>query len=721
MDGPIDLDGFNAPGRVLPVQHSKTEVLVGVGQKNLRCISVPEDTALTLHLVTIEYLHSVKFKKLTVQRRINISGDIRLFLKFIKYKNYITDSDVPNKVFQEFTQYVKKNTNQKGNSVGTSVKNAKASIAWYLGEDKTTEQYHYTRVLRLYLAYFPTFQKSTTKANPSLATIFSDCPYSDTQIIKSLRLVCCWVLFEYDRQREILLDNYEVGAMAKSLKSSCFSTPPVSYASFHSRNTELREECIRLYTPIVETVLESNDPILMERLMQSLKHPFKLVMSLDEMKFFLHELIRKNLKFSEVRYKKKGYQQASIKTLTYRDLIAPSLTEVFSAQCFYASDRVQTSNLERLKLTDISKNDSGIQTEHGKGRRSKRNQKGLTDLYKPGEIIHDALAIYFHITKECQPVLPKKEQGIAFPYVYEKELKSGYLGKSNNPLTRFFNLLITEGTFTQKALYNDITSDEAQPFLWVVAKILQNNNVVKEQNSEYDSLRDVSKKNNVKVKRRDVVSAQSVGLNPTFIGQSRVAMDGVNKTNVRGAGTVSDSSDIKVEAQLTGHSVETKHNEYHDKSNSKEVSESRRTFAVKLGSLMLDDAKKIGELMKRTDVVDFKEAKKLLGCESASEDIKGLLNELEQDVGLTSEIKQGNKTIFVANDLTAALIFLKISHIGNQLPCLLIDDPESQNKALEFASEKVYLQAVLERFPINIQTNGKAMSQTLDFSFADLI
>ena len=125
--------------------------------------------------------------------------------------------------------------------------------------------------------------------------------------------------------------------------------------------------------------------------------------------------------------------------------------------------------------------------------------------------------------------------------------------------------------------------------------------------------------------------------------------------------------------------------------------------------------------MKRTDVVDFKEAKKLLGCESASEDIKGLLNELEQDVGLTSEIKQGNKTIFVANDLTAALIFLKISHIENQLPCLLIDDPESQNKALEFASEKVYLQAVLERFPINIQTNGKAMSQTLDFSFADLI
>jgi hypothetical protein len=719
MDGPIDLNDLNAPARVLPAQYSKTEALVGVGQKKPRRISVPENTTLTLHLVTIDYLHSITFKKLAEATRERISTQILLFFKFIKKNKYITDSDVPNNVFEAFIQYINENTKTKGNSVSQIANIAKYAIDWYLRSGEAANQGYDANVLRLYVAHFPKFQKGDTKAYPSLATMFPKCPYSDIQIIKSLRLVCCWVLLEYNRQRDILLCYDEVSALTKEVKSKDISTPPVSHAVFRHNNkqSEIRSESVRLYAPIVQAVLKSEDPVLMERLMQSVKHPFKYVMSLKEMQICLGKLFKTDAKRPTFNYEKKSYQQASIQTLTYRDLLAPSLVEVFTAQCFYAADRVQASNSERLKLTDVATNDRGMQTEHGKGRRPKRNQKSITDVYKPDELVHDALSVYFHITNDSQPLLPSEDQGFAFPYLQSRNLKHGFLGSSNNAVTTLFSLLTTEGTHTQKSLYKDITSDEAQPFLWVVTRIIQNNRVVEKQASEYSKLLH----SGAKVSRGSVVTAQTTSLNPTFIGQSRVAMDSGNTVREKGTGETPDSSNSRVEAQLTNQSEATKHNTYYDKSNSKEVIESGRTFTTQLGTLMLKDAKKMGQLIKDTQVVDFKQAQKMLGCESASEDFVSFIGELGVDIGTTSEIKKGDKTIFVAHDLTAALILLKVSHIENQMPNLLIDDPESQNKALEAASEKIYLQEVLKRFPQNIQANGKAMSHTLDFSFADLI
>ena len=675
--------------------------------------------------MTIDYLHSVKFKKLSEKSRQNIVGAIEIFLRFISDEDYQVDSDVPKNVYEEFTLYVKKNTDKKGNSVGSAVKYAKNAISWYLEDlEQTTVKDNYGSILRVYLAHFPDFQRSPTNAHPSLANLFPDCPYSDTEIIKSIRLVCCWLLLEHDRQRKVLLGDSKVKAIVMQLKHKSLTNPPVSHATFTGKNVkDLNDECRRLYAPIVKAVLDSNDLVLMERLVQSTKHPFNPVMSLEELQIVLSKLVVSGEKVSmELSHKGKQYQQTSIMTLTFRDLLAPSFVEVFAAQCFFASDRVQTSNLDRLKIVDLVNNERGLQGEHAKGRRPIRHQKGLTDVYEPQKLIHNALECYLKILEKCQPMLPIEDQGVALPYLRQKHLKTGSLGLVKEPVSQYFDLLITEGTFTQKSLYDDVTEKDAQPFLWIVKKINENNKLVNEQDRMYGRLRHSNRDSGKPViSRGSIVTNKRISLNPTFIGESRVAMDSGVDTSIKGTTEPSGCNDSKVDSQLTGHSPETKHNIYHDKSNAKEVIESRRKFAVQMGELMVKDAQKMGDLMKDTDVVDLVEAKELLGCTSVSEDFKSLINELDEDIGVTGEINVGSKKIFVANDLTAALITLKISHIEQQFSRLLIDDPDSKSKALKSASEKIYLQAVLNRFPEDIQIAGKTMSRELDFSFADLI
>jgi len=725
MGDSMDLNDFDIPARVLPAQYSKTEALVGVGQKQLKKISVPDDTQLTLHFVTIDYLHSVKFKKLTVKSRESIVNAIELFLRFLSNKNYLTDSQVPNKVYEEFILFIKKNTGKKGNSVGSAVKHAKNALEWYLNTDKITKDKNYSRLLREYLAHFPSFQRSPTNAHPSLSELFLDCPYSDTEIIKSLRLVCCWLLLEYDRQRKILLSNSEVNAISKMLKQRDICTRPVAYGSWTTKYTEeLNDECRRYYAAILTAVLDSNDLVLMERLIQSTKHPFGSVVSLEDMQFLFSEIRGKSSEMLRrgIHYKGKQYNQTSIMTLTYRDLLAPSIVEVFAAQCFLASDRVQTSNLDRLKLSDVTSNMRGIQAQHGKGRRDKKKQKSTTSVYPPQQLIHDTLESYFDSVEACQPLLAKEEQGIALPYLTRKNSKHGFLGLNKEPISQCFKLLITEGSHTQKSLFKDITQVDAEPFLWIVRKIFENNNQVGEQDLAYATIRKENRKNGQPMaSRSSIVSAKKIGINPTFIGQSRVAMDGGVEIHKKGISKPSNFSDSKVEAQLTNHTPGTKHNTYHDRSNAKEVIESRRNFAVQMGELMIKDAAKMGGLMKGTQVVNFEEAKNLLGSANASEDFKNLINEIDEDVGLTGEIILDDNIIFVANDLTAALIFLKMSHIEQQIPRLLMDSPDSQNKAQNAIGEKVYLQAVFDRFPEDIQVAGKTMSKNLTFSFSDLI
>jgi hypothetical protein len=714
-----DINNFKPSPLITPIQESDKEVLVDAGLKDLVLIKAPENIDLTLCKLIIKYLNSVKFKGLATPTRNRERNNLQLFFKFVENKGWKKDSDVPVKVFDEFTQFVKNNTRGQGNSVGNTVKVAAKALKWYVDANKSAKAQNSERELvAKYLSFLPKFQRLDSNARPSLSEMFPECPYTDRELIRSLRLVCCWVILEYSSHRSELLEDKDVQKELAKLKGKDLTKPPLSKSTHHAKDS------LYSYAVLINTVNKINDDVLSERLLSSIPSIDIESMSSIDLKDFSYRLLlddKSKLK-TQVYKDSKTYNIPSINTLTFQDLLIPSEVEVFATNTFFAAERLQTSNLQRLQISDVSSNIRGTQTQHVKIRRIKKKQKNVTDIYPPNELVSDSLNEYFYILKKGQEYLPDEFKGLAFPYLNNVYENVYFIFNYKGVVSRFFDLLLKE-TKTRQSLFENITEADASPFLWILQNMHPINSLVSEQEAEYNRQLKSAKKTGNKISRSQIVTTKKISLSPSYICQSRVIMDsGVNVSEkTENSDKLPTSENDDVDAALTAHSPSTKKNTYFDRSNNKEVIASRKQFAIQMGEMMEHDAAKMREMMKSVNVVSLEQAKELLGCKSSEDNFLALLGEENLDVGLTGEIFHGEEVIFVATPLIAALIIKKINHIDSEIPNLLLDSPEFHIKGVNALSEKAYFQTILESFPEDIQEEGKKLSETFEMPYASML
>lgn len=723
----IGIDNYVASNNVVAHKVSNTVAIVDVGNKTLKEFSIPQGSKLKLHLVMIAYFNSVACKKLSVAYRKNIVLASEKLLDFIEREGYQQDQDVPLTVFEKFTTYLKQNTSKIGYTVKDALNKVKLPIEWAIKNPKMLGLTD-TDILtfRQYILRIPHIPKGRNKKKPPLSALFEDCPFSDTQLIKSLRLVSCWTLLEYERHRNLLLQQPNIRSLLRKLAGRDITLPPMDYGTWAGKKSQanLEIECRTLYGELVQSILSIGDDVLTERLLSSINMPFEFPLSDHEWQLMISKLITNTGQVTaQYRYNKVAYNVQSIISLTFRGLIAPSHVEVFAAQCFFASDRLQTSNLERLKISDIASNARATQTRHTKIRRVRR-KNNTTPVYPKNSLISDSIASYIKVIENCQSFLPDADKEMVFPYVTSTHLKVGDIGRGKNSLTMFYELLIKNGTVTQLELFRDISEEDAKPILWIIKKVYENNLIVKEEEAKYTAILNAEKKakSPKKVFRNCIVKTERISLNPTYIGESRVAMKGGETTWIKGnKNVVPNPVDSFVDAELTAHTEQTKKNIYSDRTLSKEEQSNRTSFAEQVANLMEKDALKMNALASDTKVVDLDKAKKLLGCASGVSTFQELAENSDEDIGLTGEINSGGVTIFVENELTAALLIKRINHIENQLPILLVDDPELQTKALQAVQHLVYLKEVLNKYSEVVKAQGRKLSDELVFTFSEMI
>ena len=90
-------------------------------------------------------------------------------------------------------------------------------------------------------------------------------------------------------------------------------------------------------------------------------------------------------------------------------------------------------------------------------------------------------------------------------------------------------------------------------------------------------------------------------------------------------------------------------------------------------------------------------------------------------IGLSGEFHHDDSTIFVENELTAALIIKRIAHIESQLTFLLVDDPELQNKAMNAVMDLVYHKEVLNKFSQSIKHEGESLAKQLTLTYSEML
>ena len=674
------------------------------------CVRIPEGNTSELCILFMKYLGSPIFSKYAKGTQCNYASYVKSFFSYLSVRKYTDEQRIPTSVLVEFVQHMRNQAIGKSTIHQSNSFIIKVIKHYALDSDGVITGFNQER-LWLYLSKAEKVRARENNPRKSMSAYFNT-GFSDAELIRSLRIVCTWILLEHDRQRNLLLGNPEVQKQLDCLRAFPCDEPPLCVGRLYAGNTKfLTKDVIRQvelsqksYATLLKSVLKTDDGMLFERVVTGFKHNLGEVLTKEinrtiiERMFGLGLKSQKNEIITHIRMPKhistkKRMVISNMSSLSYWHLVAPSEAEIFAAQCIFASERVQASNQARQVLDDVEINSDGLQTQHVKGRSSKTYATGI---YGPNTLIESALKTYIDSCLSCKIWKKNKKGGELFPYYGNSESQSrGVLGLFKSFNWNFFESLVTPGTATNNKLINDVSKGDSKPFIQWLSALIKHNKTV------------LSKKNEKGL----------LGLSVSLIGQSRNYMESSILAVEKGSDQPITSDDPDISSSLRGHTLSTRRRIYDDRAIKESVD---YDFSRRVAELMEQDAQKIGKYLKKTKVVDLREAKKLLGCEDMQDDMQAILQEVEADIGLTGEIQNENETIFVATELTAALLHLRITHINNEIPCLLNDTP-SHSKALNAVSKRIYLEKVLSQFPSPTVKAGKLLSHSLNVSFESLI
>lgn len=705
-----------APDNIYPIEASKSSVLIrgqdpqGFNRDVLIQIPIEYLKHKIINLYFV-YLKDPLFLKQSPVTRYSKALIFRNFLSFVCDSNFDLDNPLPKSIYDKFFVYLKKTTNRTSHYHDMLV--LRDPLKKYMDcKISLTESSQKIGSIGDYLANIPDVPPPESVPKKSLAMIFEkECPYSDTQLISSLRQLSCILLEVLHNTRQELIAVPEIKGSVDSLIQSGLITHPLARKFNFTRALRTvnlsKEEFAQLYKAsesIANYALASSNPFIHELLLEGF-------FDLSNKKGFgskedLFKIILSN-KNNDIKppYKLKVndeiYTGTVLSHLSARFVAGVSDIEIFLIQCLLASDSIQRSGLKRHKLSDFSVHIDSLQAQYKKQRRKAKQKTSTIPVYKRNTLIFEAYNRHVKEMQKIQGWIPSTSQGKTLYYSAVTVMR-GALG-FNLPSLDLLSLICKPNSYMRNHLIKE-TDGEVKPILWLIDKISKHNATQKGENP--------------KSKKR-----VTVALNPDAINMSRKRIDDVVNVTPSKSGTndtddAESAEDENVSAELTGHSVATKKNIYNNRSASKEKIESMWRFGEQVGELMEADAQKVSEYLSSTNLVELDEIKKVLGIENISDNFQEMIDTLEpEQVDIWGGITISETTYIVANEITAMLLYGFIEHISTELKTLF---NESEVRAREAQTQLAYLSEIFHKFPEELKQKGKEMSSEYDIGYPSL-
>jgi hypothetical protein len=362
-----------------------------------------------------------------------------------------------------------------------------------------------------------------------------------------------------------------------------------------------------------------------------------------------------------------------------------------------ASERAQRSGIEKLTLSDIqiSQNERTIQIVTSKNRRSRKGVSGWVGsaIYMRNDPPYGVYRTWLDTTKR------------AMQFFHNYNLAEKYLPNSHSEMTTALSiggtvrsshflpleLLATPGTVWQKTFLEQSIktfSREAEAFIAILESRFPSH-YLKTQHRLY--------------------------LPISTIGQSLVIAHEVESNNSVNADLCSD---------VMGHTVETGKNAYKDRFREIKVADLVKpvqAFARRVGNEKFQLAQETARLMlEKSSKVTLAELQKICGFQTPLMEQAELLGKLDEADMLTiaGEIKQGDVTLIVENEVTATLMAAYMLHLENSLPKLI---PTSRtNFGIRHLARLIYLHQIFETLPVHLQFEGRRAAKNLNVYFPPL-
>ena len=95
-----------------------------------------------------------------------------------------------------------------------------------------------------------------------MVELLPNCPYSNLEMLESLRLVCCWIMNRASLERTELLANQTIRNIINKLaKTLDINSPPIRYfssISYKSMSNEMKPIISTLYGEMIMVAKESS-------------------------------------------------------------------------------------------------------------------------------------------------------------------------------------------------------------------------------------------------------------------------------------------------------------------------------------------------------------------------------------------------------------------------------------------------------------------------------
>jgi hypothetical protein len=705
-----------------------------LGKKYLKTLLIPSLWEKSpFCLAYLDYFRSVPFRNLgDDSRNAEVSEALKVF-DFIQNHSQYSAGDISQAISTDYMRYCNNTSDVVSNSIQTRVKFLVKPIRFAIKQKLLNKAIVWDVRFHDIIARTPKFNRNPQKKKPTLGLLFKKSPYTDKKLITSFRTVSCWLIFEMTRQRQLLLKSPNVNKWLNTLREENINEVPLARHSYRKTALNMSESRIELsrkaYGALVSEILSLKDKLLIERIYCSNKLPednvfsFTKIASPEEQINWVNHWVADDQRLkTQFRIKGKDYNISSIESLAYRDLLRPCEVETMAMSFLMGSERIQNSGQKKNKLTDFIITDKQVQLSYSKKRsHSKKRFKNddfETLAYSRNSILYDVYKHWHDFMQNSQSFVSSERQGYTLA-PHSITTYSGVIATNTESLAVISQLTIEGSQYNQK-LIEDLGAD-ASPFLFILRNVLEQSVKRKKEQADLDKKLKEHKKNGTTDKpvRSKICKTPQISLAPDYIAGSREASDS-KKVVVEKESNKSEpgkhSADKEVNAALNGHSSETKINTYENRSLSPDRIISQRKFAVQVGERMEVDANRIKNMLFKTKIFDFEEAKKTLGLKKEIESFEDFAEEFE--LGVLGELDHDGKTVIVTTPLTSALIQGYIKHVDKELPRLHNDNSNKAKEALIF---QTYLIEVLDSFPAYMRKEGTKLLEQYDIPYPSLI
>ncbi len=584
----------------------------------------------------------------------------------------------------------------------------------------------------------------------SLADLQGESEYTDEKLLISLRRVSLWLLKELNYIRKVLIEDHKFDISqvldtydGKVLnKSNLFNFGrPGSKIEMCSIRCNLLNTAINKI-PILAELYFYDRGILLKEAIQN--NAFGIEKINEELKCQINGLER-YLTSKDIEYPigRKSYNQKddglmhnisyvssafkSSKNMTTNTTFPPgvlfcnSIAEEIAFTWFLASERIQGSSIDNLKVEDIvitNKNRRNkplayeIVWHKGRG-----NNEFASPIYKKGEPAFEAIQSYLNNVQSLEISNLKMSRP---KYLNQKKINLLYNSVHGIPNSTSLpiSLLGLKGSVLQTKCLNEV--DQAEPFIELMENILSSNYKKYTQRLKYDRSRHkyIYGETNQSPTRNEFVEPQSLGISLANIAQSRAIMND------------SIDDDLNVTSALAAHNPKTHINTYINRSEITKNPESKTyNFAEKVGDEMLEMVKRIAGYKSNIKVIDIHTLKSKLGLSHPEENTKKLPpEEIDKllidarnsgyEIGTLGELSINDTTYIIQTPLVAAMIIGFTNHIDSSLELLSSDSERKVKLAL---IHRAYLNSLLDYFPKKIIGEAKLILENTKFPFPDLL